>query len=144
MQLQGIGVSAGCAAGPVVLVGRPPEVPADEPATSDPDAAWSRVADALEAVAADLEKRAIAAGGDAQEILEATALMARDPQLAKKMRAALSQGTGVAGAVHDAIEDVCASFAAIGGDPGRRGPAPPGPPAPPAPPPPRPPPPPGA
>src|SRR3954454_7917331 len=120
MHLQGIGVSAGCAAGPVVLVGRPPTVPADEPATTDPEAAWARVAEALEAVAADLEKRAIAAGGDAQEILEATALMARDPQLAKKVRAALSEGTGVAGAVHGAIEEVCAAFTAIGGYLGER------------------------
>jgi len=118
--LQGIGVSAGCAAGPVVLVGRPPEVPADEPATTDPEAAWTRVAEALEAVAADLEKRAVAAGGDAQQILEATALMARDPQLAKKVRAALSEGRGVATAVHGAIEEVCAQFAAIGGYLGER------------------------
>jgi len=118
--LQGIGVSAGCAAGPVVLVGRPPEVPADEPPTTDPEAAWSRVAEALEAVAADLEKRAVAAGGDAQQILEATALMARDPQLAKKVRAALSEGRGVAGAVHDAVEQVCATFTAIGGYLGER------------------------
>jgi len=118
--LQGIGVSAGCAAGPVVLVGRPPEVPADEPATTDPESAWTRVAEALEAVAADLEKRAVAAGGDAQEILEATALMARDPQLAKKVRAALSEGRGVAGAVHGAVEEVCGQFAAIGGYLGER------------------------
>jgi len=118
--LQGIGVSAGCAAGPVVLVGRPPEVPVDEPAAADPEAAWTRIAEALEAVAADLEKRAVAAGGDAQEILEATALMARDPQLAKKVRAALSNGRGVAGSVHDAIEDVCAAFTAIGGYLGER------------------------
>src|SRR3954470_1061675 len=115
MHLQGIGVSAGCAAGPVVLVGRPPEVPADEPATTDPEAAWVRVAEALEAVAADLEKRAVAAGGDAEQILQATALMARDPQLAKKVRAALSDGRGPAGAVHEAVEDVCATFSAVGG-----------------------------
>jgi phosphotransferase system enzyme I (PtsI) len=112
--VQGIGVSAGTAAGPAVIVGDPPQVPAGEPVSSDPDADWARVAEALEAVATDLEKRAVVAGGDAADILSATALMARDPQLAKSIRAALAS-TGPAGAVDTAIESVCTAFAAAGG-----------------------------
>jgi phosphotransferase system enzyme I (PtsI) len=113
--VQGIGVSAGCAVGPVVLVGEAPPVPAGEPAPADVAVEWARVEQALAAVADDLEKRAATASGAAVDILQATALMARDPGLTKAIRAELEGGVGPATAVHRAVEDVCTTFAALGG-----------------------------
>jgi phosphotransferase system enzyme I (PtsI) len=113
--LRGIGVSAGSASGPAVVVGLPPQVPADEPASTDVAADWERISAALTGVAETLESRAKAAGGAAAEILGATALMARDPSLGRSIHTALEAGSGPATAVHTAIETVCAQFTAIGG-----------------------------
>jgi len=113
--LHGIGVSAGSVTGPTVVVGPPPQVPADEPSSTDPEADWARISVALVAVADGLDKRAVIAGGDAAAILGATALMALDPTLGKGIRAALAVGRGPAAAVHSAVEDVCATFTAAGG-----------------------------
>jgi phosphotransferase system enzyme I (PtsI) len=113
--MQGIGVSAGSAVGPAVLVGPPPQVPPDEPASVDPGADWARVEAALQAVADGLEKRASAVGGTGADILNATALMARDPSLGKAIRAGLEGGRGAAGAVQAAVDDIAATFSAAGG-----------------------------
>ena len=113
--LHGIGVSAGSAVGPALLVGPPPQVPPDEAASIDPAADWSRIEAALLAVADRLEKRAIGVGGTGADILNATALMARDPSLGKAIRTGLEGGRGAAGAVQSAVEDIAASFAAAGG-----------------------------
>ena len=53
--LRGIGVSAGSVSGPAVVIGLPPQVPADEPASTDVDADWARISDALGGVAENLE-----------------------------------------------------------------------------------------
>ena len=62
----GIGVSAGTAVGPLVLVRPAPQPPADEPPTTDPAAAWARVQAVLEDVAAGLEARAESADAHAK------------------------------------------------------------------------------
>ena len=113
--LRGIGVSAGSVSGPAVVIGLPPQVPANEPASTDVDADWARISDALGAVAENLEKKAAAIGGPAADILSATALMARDPSLGKGIRAGLAAGRGPVNAVHAAVEDVCTMFTAAGG-----------------------------
>jgi phosphotransferase system enzyme I (PtsI) len=78
--------------GPVVrLADRLPEPPGDAPA-DDPVAAWAQASDALAAVAADLEERGRRAGPEARAVLEAQALMARDPDLATEV--ARNSGTG--------------------------------------------------
>jgi len=113
--LRGIGVSAGSVSGPAVVIGLPPQVPADEPASTDVDADWARISDALGGVAENLEKKAATIGGPAADILSATALMARDPTLGKGIRAGLAAGRGPVNAVHAAVEDVCTMFTAAGG-----------------------------
>jgi phosphotransferase system enzyme I (PtsI) len=91
-QFTGIGVSPGVVAGPVARVAPPPALPADLPAPADPVAEAERADMALEAVAEDLDRRAAGAGGDAAAILEAQALMARDPSLADMVRARIEAG----------------------------------------------------
>ena len=90
--LRGVGASPGVGVGPVVrLADRLPEPPGDAPA-DDPVAAWAQASDALAAVAADLEERGRRAGPEARAVLEAQALMARDPDLATEV--ARNSGTG--------------------------------------------------
>jgi phosphotransferase system enzyme I (PtsI) len=113
--LHGIGVSAGSAVGPALLVGAPPQVPSGEAASADPAVDWARVEVALLTVADGLEKRATAVGSTGADILNATALMARDPSLGKAIRAWLEGGRGPAGAVQSAVDDIAATFAAAGG-----------------------------
>lgn len=110
----GIGVSPGIAVGPVVQV-RPPVRPPDhEPASSDPDAAGQLIRRVLESVGATLDDLAGRADPTAQQILTATALMARDPGLARAADKHLAGGSGPATAVDAATEEYCATFSAAG------------------------------
>ena len=60
-------------------------------------------------------QRAGTADATAREILEATAMMARDPGLAGAVDTHLAQGCGPATALAAAAEDYCARFVAAGG-----------------------------
>ena len=111
----GIGVSPGTSFGPVVQVRPPVRPPADEPATTDPDAALAQVKASFEAVAQDLEARAAGADDTAQQILTATALIARDKGLAKAAAKQLAAGTGPTHAVEAAVEEYAVQFTALGG-----------------------------
>ena len=111
----GIGVSAGTAVGPLVIVSPPPVAPADEPAAADPAAALTQVKDVLEAVAKGLEAKAAVAGEHARPILEAGAMMARDPGLASGIEGQLNAGKGPATAVTAAVEEIATMFLALGG-----------------------------
>ncbi len=111
----GIGVSPGTAFGPVVQVAPPVRPPADEAAAADPDAALVDVRASLEAVALDLEARAATADDTAQQILTATALIARDKGLVKAAGKQLAAGKGPATAVDAAVEEYAAQFTALGG-----------------------------
>jgi len=113
--LRGIGVSGGTAHGPVVKVAPAVRPPEDEPATTDPDAALSRVKAAYEQVAVDLEARAGRSDDTAQQILKATALIARDKGLHKATGKQLVAGLGPATAVDAAVEEYAAQFEALGG-----------------------------
>ena len=92
---QGIGVSPGTAYGPVVQVAPPVRPPENEPAVDDRDAALVDVRAAFESVAVALEAKAAHADDTAQQILSATALIARDKGLvkaaAKQLDAILTQ-----------------------------------------------------
>ena len=81
--LRGRGVSAGRAAAPAAVLAAPIAEPSSEPAVADADreAEAGRIAPAAAAVAHRLAARAAAATGEAKDILEATALMAEDPDL---------------------------------------------------------------
>lgn len=111
----GIGVSPGTASGPVVQVSPPVQPPTNEPAPADVDQATEEVRTAFEAVATDLESRAATADDTAQQILKATALMARDKTLFKGAVKHLGTGTGKAGSISAAVEEIAAQFEAMGG-----------------------------
>lgn len=111
----GIGVSAGTAVGPLVVVRPAPTAPADEPATTDAAAAAALVHGVLEDVATGLEERAKSAGEHARPILEAGAMMARDPGLAMGIDTQLQSGKGPTNAVSAAVEEYCAMFESLGG-----------------------------
>ncbi len=112
---QGIGVSPGSAHGPVVQVAPPVRPPADEPAATDTEAALAEVRAAFESVAVSLEGKARHADDTAQQILKATALIARDKGLVKAAAKQLAAGRGPAHAVEGAVEEYAAQFEALGG-----------------------------
>jgi phosphoenolpyruvate-protein phosphotransferase (PTS system enzyme I) len=80
----------------------PLAAPGDEPLAADAEAELGRVREALAAVADELTARAAAAGGDAQQVLEAAALMAQDPAILDDVRARLAAGTNAERATWDA------------------------------------------
>ena len=112
---RGIGVSPGTAYGPVVQVAPAVRAPHGEASPADPHQELVRVKACFESVAADLEARAAAADDTAQEILKATALIARDRSLHKSVGKQLAKGVGPATAVEAAIEEFAAQFTALGG-----------------------------
>jgi phosphoenolpyruvate-protein phosphotransferase (PTS system enzyme I) len=114
-QLAGIGVSPGVVSGPVARVASPPTVPADLPAPPDAAAEADRAEAALEAVADDLDERAASAGGEAAAILEAQALMARDPAIADMVRGRIEAGEAAPVAVTAAFGEFRDLLAAAGG-----------------------------
>ncbi|GMA37235.1 hypothetical protein GCM10025876_34390 [Demequina litorisediminis] len=111
----GVGVSAGTVAGPVVQVAPPVQAPADEPTPTDSGAAVDAVLGAFAAVATDLDERAAVADDHAKPILKATALIARDKQLAKEAGKQVGAGKGPATAIAAAVETYAAQFEALGG-----------------------------
>jgi len=111
----GIGVSPGIAVGPVVQVRPPVRPPAQERASADPAASGRLIREVLESVAGTLEDRAGRADTTAQQILSATAMMARDPGLAAAADKHLANGRGPATALDAAAEEYCAVFSAAGG-----------------------------
>jgi phosphotransferase system enzyme I (PtsI) len=103
-RLQGIGVSSGVTAGPVALMGPRPRLPDDRPAVADAEAEAAAAIAALNFIAEDLEERAAAvAMPRAAEVLEATAMIARDPSLEEGIRSATAEGEPAAWAVHRAM-----------------------------------------
>ncbi|MEU8797856.1 phosphoenolpyruvate--protein phosphotransferase [Spirillospora sp. NPDC048819] len=106
--LQGAGVSPGVGAGPVrSIAGAVPEPPAGSRHGGDAAAERDTALAALEAVAADLEERggrAAEAGNTAgRDVLNAQALMARDPGLADGVRTKIDEGAAAARAVFEAF-----------------------------------------
>ncbi|MEV7005745.1 phosphoenolpyruvate--protein phosphotransferase [Streptosporangium sp. NPDC051022] len=100
--LTGMGVSPGVGFGPGYVFSR--DVPVPDPGArhqGDAGAERVRATRALEQVAADLEERGIRAGGQAQEILKAQALMARDPGLAVGVAELIDTGATAARAVYE-------------------------------------------
>ncbi len=89
--------------GPAVLVGGEVPEPPDMPFAGDRQAELARGEEALAAVAADLEDRGRRAGGEAQAVLEAQALMVRDPDLAQKVTRHVKEGRTAARAVYEAF-----------------------------------------
>jgi phosphoenolpyruvate-protein phosphotransferase (PTS system enzyme I) len=114
--LQGIGVCPGRAAGPVALMGPRPRLPLEYPKVVDVEAEAEAAIAALSATADDLERRAAASAiPGAAEVLEATAMIARDPSLEEAIRSATAKGEPAAWAVDRAIEAFKALLLDLGG-----------------------------
>src|SRR5688572_12484730 len=103
-RLRGVGVSHGMAIGEVRHMGAAAlEPPPGEIAPGDAPREVERARRASEAVAADLLARGNLAGGQAQEVLEAQAMMARDPELIAEVERRVSAGSTAERAVYDSF-----------------------------------------
>jgi phosphotransferase system enzyme I (PtsI) len=113
---EGIGVCPGRAAGPVALMGQRPRLPADRSPVADIDAEILSAIAALGLTADDLESRAASSTvPGAAEVLEATAMIARDPSLEEAIRSAITKGEPAAWAVDRAIDAFKAMLLDLGG-----------------------------
>lgn len=102
--LRGTPVSAGIGYGPVVtLAAAVPVPPEGERHAGDAEAELGRATEALTATADTLEARGAQAGGPAQDVLAAQAMMARDPSLADEVAARVRAGASAPRAVYEAF-----------------------------------------
>ncbi|MGW5331853.1 phosphoenolpyruvate--protein phosphotransferase [Streptomyces bauhiniae] len=102
--LRGVGVSHGVAIGEVRHMGTAVlEPPAKQIPAQDAEREQGRARQAVDAVAADLTARGNLAGGEAQAVLEAQALMAQDPELMADVDRRIVVGSTAERAVYDAF-----------------------------------------
>jgi phosphoenolpyruvate-protein phosphotransferase (PTS system enzyme I) len=119
-QVRGVGIGRGVAQGPVAWMSGPLAPPADEPSALDVAAETARARAAVAAVARELEERGERAGGAAQDVLEAQAMIAEDPTLEEEVDARLARGKTAEFAVVDAFASFRATLASMGGYLGER------------------------
>ncbi|KQV15691.1 MULTISPECIES: phosphoenolpyruvate--protein phosphotransferase [unclassified Kitasatospora] len=113
--LRGVGVSHGVAIGQVRHMGTAVlEPPATQIPTEDAPREQARAQAAVDAVAADLIARGNLAGGEAQAVLEAQALMAQDPELIADVNRRIAVGSSAERGVYDAFAAYRALLAAAG------------------------------
>ncbi|GGS79367.1 phosphoenolpyruvate-protein phosphotransferase [Planobispora rosea] len=101
-RLAGVGVSPGVGFGTGYVLAH--EIPVPAPGSrhgGDAGTERSRAEDALEQVAADLEERGARAGGEGQQVLNAQAMMARDPGLAEEVAELIAEGRSASRAVYE-------------------------------------------
>ena len=125
LHLQGSGIGTGIAVGPVLRMPDPLPEPADttRQGTADDDAARAekaRAAAALAATAESIAERGRRAGGSAQDVLEAQALMAADPTLADDVNNRIDAGKSAERAVHEAFGAFRDMLVGLGGYMGER------------------------
>ncbi|WP_221359758.1 phosphoenolpyruvate--protein phosphotransferase [Streptomyces beigongshangae] len=102
--LRGVGVSHGVAIGEVRHMGTAVlEPPAKQIPPQDAEREQGRARQAVEAVAADLMARGNLAGGEAQAVLEAQAMMAQDPELIADVERRIAVGSTAERGVYDAF-----------------------------------------
>ncbi|MBD8022282.1 phosphoenolpyruvate--protein phosphotransferase [Microbacterium gallinarum] len=119
-ELRGVGIGLGVAQGPVARMAEPLPAPSDAPSALAPGEEKARVTEAVAAVARELEQRGAQAGGAAQDVLEAQAMMAEDPSLADEVAARVDQGKTAEFAVFDAFASFRDQLTALGGYLGER------------------------
>ncbi len=113
--LRGVGVSHGVAIGEVRHMGTAVlEPPAKQIPAQDAEREQGNARKAVEAVAADLMARGNLAGGEAQAVLEAQALMAQDPELMADVDRRIAVGSTAERAVYDAFAAYRELLAAAG------------------------------
>lgn len=124
MLLHGSGIGSGIAIGPVLRMPDPLPEPADTTrtttTTADAEAEKARAAASLAATAESIGARGRRAGGSAQDVLEAQALMAADPTLADDVNARIDAGKTAERAVHDAFAAFRDMLTGLGGYMGER------------------------
>ncbi|ANY09071.1 phosphoenolpyruvate--protein phosphotransferase [Pseudonocardia sp. HH130630-07] len=113
--LHGRGVSPGTACAPVVRLGAAIGTSPSDPVGAEPEQECARIDRALAAVAAELERRAAAAGGTAAEVLEAASGMALDPTLADRAKELVRGGSPTGHAVTLAAGSFAAQLEELGG-----------------------------
>ncbi|MCX5433086.1 phosphoenolpyruvate--protein phosphotransferase [Streptomyces sp. NBC_00257] len=102
--LRGVGVSHGVAIGEVRHMGTAVlEPPAKQIPAEEAEREQGRARQAVEAVAADLIARGNLAGGEAQHVLEAQAMMAQDPELMADVERRIAVGSTAERGVYDAF-----------------------------------------
>ncbi|MFC1231801.1 phosphoenolpyruvate--protein phosphotransferase [Streptomyces sp. Sce081] len=113
--LRGVGVSHGVAIGEVRHMGTAVlEPPAREIPAEEAEREKGRARKAVEAVAADLMARGNLAGGEAQAVLEAQAMMAQDPELMADVDRRIAESSTAERAVYDAFAAYRELLAAAG------------------------------
>lgn len=118
--LRGVGIGRGVAQGQVARMAEPQAAPTNTPSTLSANAENARAREAVSAVARELEARGEAAGGTAQEVLEAQAMIAEDPTLQEELESRIGAGSTAEWAVHDAFVSFRATLEAVGGYLGER------------------------
>ena len=119
-ELRGVGIGLGVAQGPVARMAEPLPAPTDSASELTPEEETARARAAVADVARELESRAVAAGGMAQEVLEAQAMMAEDPTLEEELDTRIQAGKTAEFAVFDAFQSFRAQLEAVGGYLGER------------------------
>lgn len=113
--LRGVGVSHGVAIGEVRHMGAAAlEPPAKQISESEAPREQQRAQRSVEAVANDLRARGNLAGGEAQAMLEAQAMMAEDPELLADVERRIAVGSTAERAVFDAFAAYRALLAGAG------------------------------
>lgn len=115
MELHGVGVGRGIAAGAIVRMPEPLAEPADVTPTQSPEDAKAAVTEATSVVSAWLKARGARAGGAAQEVLDAQAMMAKDPALAKDVAKRIDTGKTAERAVFEAFAAFQTMLEGLGG-----------------------------
>ena len=113
--LHGLGVSGGEAVGPVARLAAPPSLPPTAAPVTDIAAEAARAAEALGAVADELERRASTVTGAGSAVLVAQSMIARDPVLMDGVSVLIDGGQGAAQAVDGAIAEHRRALEAAGG-----------------------------
>jgi len=120
IELQGIGIGQGVAIGRVLRMPEPLPEPVDLRSVLEPAAELARATASMHAVAEDLEALGDRAGGTAQEVLEAQAMMAEDPTLVDEVTARLHKHQTAERAVFESFAAFRDQLAALGGYLGER------------------------
>lgn len=120
MELVGIGVGRGIAAGPVVRMPEPLAEPSSALFAGDIEVEIARSTEALATVGSWLRDRGEKAGGEAKDVLDAQALMAGDPALAKDIKKRIEKGASGERAVFDAFSSFQKLLEGMGGYMGER------------------------
>ena len=119
-ELTGTGVGRGVAIGPVRRMPEPLAEPSAEPRTTPAEEARTAAKESLAAVQGWLTARGAAAGGDAQEVLDAQAMMAADPALLADITKRIDSGATAERAVFEAFESFRVLLQSMGGYLGER------------------------